>query len=187
MKNVKGKSKKAKVKIRLKDFGFYFLFLVSLCLSASNNLRAQTGGTFQIENSSIATGGSKNSGGNFTLDSTAGQTLAGGQLQGSRFTVQNGFWTFNSTPTAARVSIGGRVMTFSGQGIRNAQVILTAMNGTSKISTTGSFGFYHFDDVAVGEIYVLTIFSKRFVFGNPAQIISINEEINNLDFVAIEE
>jgi len=187
MKKVKDKSKKAKVKIRLKNFGFYFLFFVSLCLFVSNSLRAQTGGTFQIENSSVASGGGKNSGGSFTLDSTAGQTLAGGQLQGSRFSVQNGFWTFNLTPTAASVSIGGRVTTSNGQGIRNVRVVLTRLNGSMRFSTTNFFGFYRFDDVMVGETYILTVFSKRFVFSNPTQIISVSEELNNLNFVAIEQ
>lgn len=182
----KVKSKKA-VKICIKDFGFYFLFFVSMCLTVSNSLQAQTGGIFQIESSSVASGGGKSSGGNFLLDATAGQTLAGGRVQGSQFSIQNGFWTSNFAPTAASVSIGGRVTTFSGQGIQNVRVMLTALNGETKFSITGSFGFYRFDDVEVGETYILTVFSKRFVFTNPTQIISVSEELNNLDFVAIEQ
>lgn len=182
----KVKSKKA-VKICFKDFGFYFLFFVSLCLIFSNSLQAQTGGTFQIESSSIASGGSKISGSNFTLDSTTGQTLAGGRVQGTQFSIENGFWTSNFAPTAASVSIGGRVTAFSGQGIQNVRVVLTSLNGTTRFSMTGSFGFYRFDDVEVGETYILTVFSKRFVFTNPTQIISVSEELNNLDFVAIEQ
>lgn len=179
--------KKAKMKICFKALGFYFLFVVSLCLSVSDNVQAQTGGTFQIENSSIASGGSKISGGNFTLDSTAGQTLAGGQQQGSTFFVQNGFWTFDFAPTATSVSISGRITTFGGQGIQNVRVVLTSLNGETKFSTTSSFGYYRFDDVTVGETYILTVISKRFAFDNPTQIVTVSEELNNLDFVAIEQ
>lgn len=185
MKKVKGKSKRAKAKIRLKDSGFYFLLFISLCLSVFNKLQAQTGGGFQIENPTVTSGGGRNSGGNYSLDSTIGQTLAGGLLQGSRFSVQNGFWTSNAAPTAANVFIGGRVMTFDGQGIQNARVTLIGPNGETRSSLTGSFGFYRFDNISVGETYLLTIFSKRFVFANPTRIISVNEELNNLDFVAV--
>lgn len=160
---------------------------IFLILLLSHSVFAQTGGTFQIENSSVATGGGKSSGGNFTIDSTAGQTLAGVRVQGPRFSIQNGFWTSDFAPTAANVSIGGRITTSNGQGIQNVRVVLTSLNGTTQFSMTGSFGFYRFDDVEVGETYILTVLSKRFVFANPMQIISVSEELNYLDFVAIEQ
>jgi Carboxypeptidase regulatory-like domain len=159
---------------------------VSLILLLSVSVFAQTGGTFQIEKSLVAAGSGSISGGRFSLDSTAGQNLAGGGLQNSRFSLQNGFWTFNFAPTAASVSIGGRVTTFGGQGIQNVRVVLTSPNGATQSSLTGSFGNYRFNDIRVGETYVLTVFSKRFVFDNPTQIVSVNEELNNLDFTAVQ-
>jgi hypothetical protein len=175
------KNKKAKIKSRLMNLGLYTALF--FCISAVN-FPAQTGGTFQLEQTVIAAGGGRNSGGSFALDATVGQTLAGGVSQGVRFSVQNGFWTFNIAPTAALVSIGGRVITADGRGIRNARVLLTAPDGTARLAATGAFGYYRFGDVAVGETYVLTVFSKRFVFDNPTLIVSVMDELRNLDFVA---
>jgi hypothetical protein len=160
---------------------------IYLILWLSLSVSAQTGGTFQLENSSVAAGGGRNSGGNFTLDATAGQPAAGGLLQGSRFTVQNGFWTSNLAPTVAQVSIGGRVALSNGQGIRSALVMLTAPSGETRFATTSSFGYYRFETVAVGETYLLTVFSKRFVFSNPTLVVAVNDELDNLDFTAMEQ
>lgn len=160
---------------------------VFLILLFSHSVFAQSGGTFQIENSTLSSGGNRNSGGNFSLDSTAGQTLAGGVPQNARFSIQSGFWTTNLVPTAANVSIGGRVRTLNGQGIRNAVVTLTAPDGTTRSTKTASFGYYRFEDVTIGETYVLIVSSKRFVFTNPTQIVTIKEELTALDFLAIEQ
>lgn len=160
---------------------------IFLILWLSLSVSAQTGGTFQIENSAVAAGGGAGSGGNFALEATAGQTLAGGRVQGLPFSVQNGFWTFNLAPTAANVSISGRVMTSGSQGILNARVMLTAPNGETRISTTSSFGYYRFETVAAGETYILTVFSKRFVFINPTLVVTVHDELDNLDFTAAEQ
>ncbi len=159
-----------------------FLFVL-----LSHSVFAQTGGSYQIESSSVAAGGGRNSGGSFSLDASAGQNLAGGTPQSARFSVQNGFWTFNLAPTAAGVSIGGRVMTFGGQGIQNARVTLTYPDGETQTSLTGSFGYYRFNHIPVGETYVLTVVSRRFGFTNPTQILTVSDELDNLDFVAMEQ
>lgn len=158
----------------------WLIFWLSLAAAA------QTGGAFQIENPTIAAGGGKTAGGSFALDATAGQTLAGGRLQNERFAVQNGFWTSGFAPTAARVSVGGRVMTGGRQGIRNARVILTMPDGAIRFTTTGSFGDYRFESVATGETYVLTVFSRRYLFPNPTLVATVTDERHDLDFTAIE-
>jgi hypothetical protein len=162
----------------------FFLTIAAFAGAIPTGVFPQSGGSFQIENSTVAAGGNRNAGGVFSLDSTAGQTIAGGVSQNSRFSIQNGFWTFNVAPTAARVFIGGRVKTFDGRGIRNVRVMLIEPDGATRFSLTGPFGFYRFENVSVGEIYVLTIFSKRFVFDNPTLTISVMDELTNLDFVA---
>jgi len=192
MRRAKGKSEKAKVKtykikqvktkLRLLPFAFC-LFL--LCLPVLK-FYAQTGGTYRIEKTVVASGGDRSAGGVYSLESTAGQTLAGGRLQGSGFFIQNGFWTFDLVPTASNVSIGGRVLTASGLGIRNIGVRLTAPDGSIRFSSTGSFGYYRFDDVAVGATYVLTVSSRRYIFTNPTRVVTVSDELGNLDFVADE-
>jgi hypothetical protein len=87
-------------------------------------------------------------------------------------------------PTAANVTVGGRVLTADGRGIRNARVILTAPNGETRFAQTGVSGFYRFTDVAVGQTYILTVTSKRFVFANPTRAVVVTDEIVNFDFVA---
>lgn len=154
-----------------------------LILAVSFGAFAQTGGSYAVENSLIASGGGANSGGNFSLESTAGQTLAGGNLLGGSFLVQNGFWTFSLTPTAATVTIGGRVGTFDGQGIQNARVLLTAPDSTTQIAATGSFGAYRFN-VPAGGTYILTVFSSRFFFAEPTRVVNVAKEFGTLDFTA---
>lgn len=147
---------------------------------------AQTGGSYQIEKTVIAAGGSRSAGGNYSLESTIGQTLAGGFLQASGFSAYSGFRTPVFAPTAAGVSVGGRVLTPHGQGIRNARVMLAAPDGTVRFSLTGSFGYYRFSDIPVGATYVLTVFSKRYVFDDPTLVVAVNEQLDNLDFTATE-
>lgn len=66
-------------------------------------------------------------------------------------------------------------------------VTLNYPNGTSQTVSTGAFGAFRFDDVPVGEIYLVTVSGKKFSFKNPIQVISVNEQINDLNFVAIEK
>ena len=57
-------------------------------------------------------------------------------------------------PTAASVSINGRVISANGRGISNARVSLTDANGKVKTVTTNSFGYYKMTDVMPGNTYV---------------------------------
>jgi len=147
---------------------------------------AQTGGAFTIEKSVIASGGGTIAGGAFTVLGTAGQPAAG-NAQGGAFTVFGGFITPSFAPTAASVTIGGRVRTEKGKGIRNARVTLTDANGATRAVLSGTFGAYRFADVAVGETYILFVSGKRFVFANPTQIVNVVEQLDDLDFIGTEQ
>ncbi len=88
-------------------------------------------------------------------------------------------------PTAASASISGRVLTPNGIGIKNATVVLTGGNLTEPVySRTGTFGYYNFPQVLVGQTYVVTVNSKRFTFSNPSQIVSLQDNLEELDFVS---
>ena len=87
-------------------------------------------------------------------------------------------------PTAASVTVSGKVLTANGSGIRNARVIITDSNGNSRQEITGSFGYYRFENINVGETYVVTVFSKRFSFSQSSQIISVNEDLSEVNFIA---
>jgi hypothetical protein len=89
-----------------------------------------------------------------------------------------------ATPTAANVSIGGRVLTATGRGIRNVRVTLTDSSGATRTTLTNPFGFYRFDDVAAGETYIISVSHKRYRFNQSTRVQTIVEELNELDFVA---
>lgn len=68
------------------------------------------------------------------------------------------------SPTAASVSIGGRVFAPDGQALRNAVVTATAPDGTVRTAVTGSFGYFRIEGLAAGSSYVVSVRSRRFRF-----------------------
>lgn len=91
-------------------------------------------------------------------------------------------------PLAANASITGRVVTSYGAGIRNAIVVVTGGGLTEPRSyRTNNFGNYRFTDLEVGQTYVLTINSKRFVFTNPTLLITLEDNVSDANFVAYPE
>ncbi|HEV7645230.1 MAG TPA: carboxypeptidase-like regulatory domain-containing protein [Pyrinomonadaceae bacterium] len=94
---------------------------------------------------------------------------------------------FNCTtlaPTAALVGVGGRVVTADGRGISGAKVTAVLPSGEARTMITNPFGFYHFDDLEAGNAYVFQAEHKQFQFPSGAQLITVNDAIENLDFVA---
>lgn len=147
---------------------------------------AQADGAFNVEKSVIAAGGGKSTGGAFTLEGTSGQPAAG-NVQGGAFSIAGGFVTPILAPTAAMVSVGGRVRTASGKGIRNVRVTLVDSSGETRYALTGLNGAYRFDNVSVGKTYVISVSAKRFVFINPTQVLNLVEPLSNLDFIGAEQ
>ena len=86
-------------------------------------------------------------------------------------------------PLAANVSIAGRVLTNSGESLRNAVVVLTDSAGVSRSARTNAFGYFRFEEVEAGQNYIIEIRSKQAQF-NP-QIIAVSEDITDLEFIAI--
>lgn len=127
--------------------------------------------------------GNSGTGGNFTLDSTIGQSVAG-VSSGSPFAASIGFWNFSPlSPTAASVTISGRVLVSpNGGGLTNAVVVMTDMNGNMRYARSSSFGYYRFEDVEVGQTYIFDVHSKRYQFA--PQIVTVMEELTELNFTA---
>lgn len=83
---------------------------------------------------------------------------------------------------AARVALGtisGRVFTAK-KPIPNAIVHLSDQDGTLKIARTNMFGYFRFEDIEVGETYIVNVYSKNYQFA--PQIINFSENIINLEF-----
>lgn len=88
-------------------------------------------------------------------------------------------------PTSANASISGRVMTANGEGIRNAVIMVTGGNLSEPIyAQTGTFGYYVIENLPVGNTYVVTVISKRFVFSNPTRIVTLDDNLSDLNFEA---
>lgn len=85
-------------------------------------------------------------------------------------------------PSAAAVSISGRVLTGSQSGLAGASVYLTDQHGNVRVSRTNPFGYYHFEDVRAGQAVILTVVSKGFRFA--PQALNLSEELTELNFVA---
>ncbi len=84
-------------------------------------------------------------------------------------------------PTAAPVSVSGRVLSSSGRGVSGATVYLLDQEGNSRQTAANPFGYYRFEGVQVSKTYVINVFSKRYSFGQ--QVVSVNEEIVDLNFI----
>ncbi len=161
------------------------IFIVFLIFFAVN-IHAQSGGDFTITQSVIAGGGGQNAAaGTFSLDGTIGQPVAGRAIRGSTFAVTSGFWNFTPLgPTAAQVSVSGQVRTAGGLGIPNAVLTIMSQDGSTRTALSSSFGYYSFEGVTAGSTYVVSISTKRFTFNQPTILVSVADEITDLDFVA---
>ncbi len=80
--------------------------------------------------------------------------------------VQDGFvWVVNQlVPTAAPVSVSGRVVSANGRGISFALVKAQDANGTSWFARTNTFGYYRLTGLTAGDSYVLTASARSYSF-----------------------
>jgi hypothetical protein len=88
----------------------------------------------------------------------------------------------NISPTAAHVSVLGRVTTASGRGIRNVTITLTDSAGNQRTVTTTSFGYYRFDDVAAGQTVTITAKARQFRFAQSSIVRTTNDSVTGADF-----
>jgi hypothetical protein len=90
-----------------------------------------------------------------------------------------------SAPSAAGVALGGRVVDHAGNGVSKVSITLSGGRLPNPLTVkTNPFGYYRFDDITVGESYVLTVSSKRYVFANPTRVINLLDEISDADFLS---
>jgi hypothetical protein len=85
---------------------------------------------------------------------------------------------------AGSVTVSGKVTTPTGLVLRNTVVSLIDSQNVRRIATTNSFGLYSFDNVQVGEQYVMAVASKRYRFA--PRVLQFNSSVSNVDFVGLE-
>ena len=89
-------------------------------------------------------------------------------------------YNFEAAPTAAGVTITGRVLNAQNRGVSKARVFITGTSGETRFTTTNPFGFYHFQDIAVGDTYVFKVQHKQYQF--EPQVLTVFEQLENLNF-----
>ena len=89
-------------------------------------------------------------------------------------------------PSAARGSITGRVLTARGSGVSMALVTISGGNlPTPVVVRTNNFGYYNLRDLEPGA-YVVTVQSKKHVFAEPTQIVNLQDDIAEANFISEE-
>ena len=159
------------------------LFFVLIMLAEITIAQIASGGSFTLQQSVVANGGSPSSGGGFAVEGTAGQSLTE-QSSNSGFQLNSGFWQSSFAPTAASAEISGRVISSDGRGIRNVRISITDVSGFTQTRLTSQFGYFRFSDIPIGITYLITVNSKRFTFAVPTQAIFVGDNINDIEFVA---
>jgi hypothetical protein len=85
-------------------------------------------------------------------------------------------------PTAADGFIEGRVVA-GGRGLSGITVSITnGDDGAVRTATTNSFGFFRFDDLDIGNFYILTASNKRYNFNTLA--FTLEESVSGLVLTA---
>jgi len=95
------------------------------------------------------------------------------------------FANVQAGPTAAPVSVSGRVVDGFGQGIRNARIVVTSStDGTSRSALSNPFGYYTVTDLSVNDFYVVRASHKQFTFTDDTRSFSLTDNIADVDFIA---
>ncbi len=134
--------------------------------------------------------------GNFGVTGTVGSNYSifgttpngGGNMKSEYDPVNSQFIIgrdFENTVTVLRISerIAGRVLTPTGQPLRNARVTLVDSAGM-RTATTGSFGGFTFEDVLPGREYTVSVTSKRFRFA--PRVLNLNASVSNIELIGQE-
>jgi cytochrome c peroxidase len=94
------------------------------------------------------------------------------------------FTIFGDSANTANFSVSGRIMTGDGRGLRNAVVSISGPGGYAQRVTTGSFGYYQFENVPGGVTYTINVGSRTFRF-TPREIL-LTGNLSDFDFYGLE-
>ena len=85
-------------------------------------------------------------------------------------------------PTAANVTVSGRVLSPSGRGIPLAMVHVTDQSGNIRTARTNQFGYYRIEDIGVGETLIFNVYAKSYQF--TTRVVNVTDSITDLHFIA---
>lgn len=150
-------------------------------------MRAQSNAVYDLSHNTLAGGGNESSNAIFTIEGTVGQAAAGGTSANALYNLHGGFWSPAAlAPTAASVTIAGRVDELNGGSVRRVRIVLTdSANGAMRAAQVNSFGFYRFDGVEIGRVYLLQATSKNFQFTPDTYVFTLMDARDDLNFTAV--
>ena len=93
-------------------------------------------------------------------------------------------FTDQLAPTAGEATISGSVILSNGRALKNTRVVLQDAAATEfRVATTNEFGQYTFENVQVGDFYVLSIENTRYHFPNSPLAFTLIDEMTSVAFV----
>jgi len=88
-------------------------------------------------------------------------------------------------PTAAPVSVEGRVTDADGRGIPNAAVTIAGgVPGKATSTRTSLTGHYRFDGLEPAGTYIVSVRSRRYRFAAAARVVTLMDDLVGVDFMA---
>jgi hypothetical protein len=89
------------------------------------------------------------------------------------------------SPTAAPVSVSGRVVTVAGEGVRGASVTISGGDLAYPMSVrTDALGRYSFTGLRPGVTYIISARAKRSVIANATRAMTLLDDLAGIDFIA---
>lgn len=90
-------------------------------------------------------------------------------------------------PSAASVTVGGRVRDLKGRGLSRVLVTMSDQFGATRSAITNTFGYYRFDGVLVGESYFVSAFGKGKQFEPPFHFLTVSDARDDVNFVVVSD
>jgi cytochrome c peroxidase len=94
------------------------------------------------------------------------------------------FTIFGESSNSANFTVAGRIMTSDGRGLRNAVVSISGPGGFAQRVTTGTFGYYQFENIPGGATYTINVGSRTYRF-TPRDVL-LTGNLSDFDFYGLE-
>ena len=162
---------------------FMILFSVSIF--------AQSNAIYDLSHNVIAGGGGKSSSALYKLEGTIGQAVAGTISSGTNAStngqhkLRGGFWSSEPlAPTAATVALSGQITSKGTLIVGRPRVILTdTLTGATRSAEPSPFGFYRFEELEIGRVYIVRAESDGFAFTPDSYSFVLMDDRADVDFV----
>lgn len=160
-------------------------FVLLIVLVSTLVLNGQSGGPYTIEKAVIGGGAGTSMGGGYALEVTIAQPIAGGPSNGSPYSMQSGFWASDLAPTAAGISVEGRVVSVFGSPVGMSTVLLSDVEGNTLVAITNPFGRFRFEEVEAGRGYF--IIAKAKGLSSDPRFINADQDVTGIELIAFEQ